>query len=411
VRIWVDLANSPHPLLFGPIVRRLAERGHDVELTARDHAQTVELALARWTPVEVIGGPSPKRPAAKATQLGRRAGELRAWARAKRPEIALSHNSYAQIVAARSLGIRTVTAMDYERQPANHLAFRLADRVVLPEAMRGSSVTRQGATTEKVRWYPGLKEELYLGEVDLDTDSLSGLGIARVRDGPIVVARTPPSRALYHRRDNPLFPEAIVAAAAQPHVRCIVLTRYPEQREAVELLGAPNLAVPSTAVDALTLMREADLVIGAGGTMTREAALLGVPTVSLFAARPPAVDTWLVRQGRMRRVQAVSDLLPIVPRSRAPDDPRTLRQRGAVLVDLFLDCALAGTGHRRTSAQLLPATQPETGPAGRCSGGGTLRFQRGEPRTECETSSTTRAPQRTDPAARASREDRSPSPL
>jgi predicted glycosyltransferase len=342
LRIWIDLANSPHPLLFAPIARGLAERGHDVALTARDCAQTVELALERWDRVEVIGGPSPKRPAAKCGRLAHRVHDLRAWARAERPEIALSHNSYAQIVAARSLGIRTVTAMDYEHQPANHLAFRLADRILLPEALRSSHVARQGARNGKVRWYRGLKEELYLGDFRPDPQSLARLGLKRGPPGAIVLARTPPSRALYHRGDNPLFVDAIVTAAGQPHVHCIVLPRHPEQHEQLEALGAPNILVPRAAVDALSVMHAADLVVGGGGTMTREAALLGVPTVSAFAGRRPAVDAWLEARGRLRRLHTVAELVPIVPRAEAPNGIGALRERSAELVGGFLDAILDG---------------------------------------------------------------------
>jgi predicted glycosyltransferase len=334
-------------VLFAPIARGLSERGHDVVLTARDHAQTVELARERWDHVEVIGGPSPKSRAAKASQLARRVRDLRAWARAKRPHIALSHNSYAQIVAARSVGMRTVTAMDYEHQPANHLAFRLAHRILLPEALRGSTVARQGARDGRVRWYPGLKEELYLGDFRPEPHVLARLGLQCGGGEAVVVARTPPSRALYHRRDNPLFLDAIDTAARQPNVRCIVLTRHPEQREQMALLNAPNTIVPAKAIDALSLMHAADLVVGAGGTMTREAALLGVPTVSLFAGRRPAVDAWLEERGRLRRVHAAGDLLPVVPRPRAPDDPSALRDRSAALVDLFLDAVLDRAELRR----------------------------------------------------------------
>jgi uncharacterized protein len=326
-------------MLFAPIVRALRERGHDVVLTARDNAQTIELARERWDDVTVIGGPSPRQRAAKAAQLARRVRDLRSWAAARRPDVALSHNSYAQIVAARLLRVRTVTAMDYEHQPANHLAFRLAHRVLLPEALRGSAVARQGARDGKVRWYPGLKEELYLGEVRNDHDPLGRLGVARANGEAIVVARTPPERALYHGADNPLFPTTIATVAEQPHVRCIVLTRYPEQRTALQSLS-PRLTVPTAAVEALSVMREADLVIGAGGTMTREAALLGVPTVSVFAGRRPAVDAWLEERGRLRRVTAAGDLLPIVARQRPPDDSGALRERGRALVDVFVDAVL-----------------------------------------------------------------------
>ena len=59
MKVWIDLANSPHPLFFEPLVADLCARGHEPVLTARDHAQTVELARERFPEVAVIGGRSP----------------------------------------------------------------------------------------------------------------------------------------------------------------------------------------------------------------------------------------------------------------------------------------------------------------------------------------------------------------
>ena len=89
---------------------------------------------------------------------------LRRWAASARPDVALSHNSYGQIVAAQAVGIAVVTAMDYEHQPLNHLAFRLARTVLLPDILPATAVRRQGAAPRKVVRYPGLKEELYVGD-------------------------------------------------------------------------------------------------------------------------------------------------------------------------------------------------------------------------------------------------------
>src|SRR5687767_816877 len=118
-RVWIDLANSPHPLLFEPIAARLTERGAVVLMTFRDHAQTAELTRARWPDATLVGGPSPPGRTAKVRAIAGRIAALRTWARGARPDVALSHNSYAQLVAARTLGIPGVTAMDYEHQPAN----------------------------------------------------------------------------------------------------------------------------------------------------------------------------------------------------------------------------------------------------------------------------------------------------
>ena len=146
MKIWIDLANSPHPLLFSPVARELEQRGHEVLVTARDNAQTVELTRERWRDFVVIGGESPRSLAPKAVALTRRSLALRRWARSNRPDIALSHNSYAQIVAARALRMPILTAMDFEHQPANHLAFRAADAILVPDVLPRGVIRRQGAT-------------------------------------------------------------------------------------------------------------------------------------------------------------------------------------------------------------------------------------------------------------------------
>jgi predicted glycosyltransferase len=335
VKIWIDLSNSPHPLLFAPVARRFEDLGHEVLVTARDNAQTVELAQERWQDVTVIGGPSPEGRASKARLVADRIRRLASWARAQRPDAAFSHNSYAQIVAARALGIRTVTAMDYEHQPANHIAFRLAHTVLLP-AVLARSLGRMGARQRKSRIYDGLKEELYLGDFSPDPHILAAVGIERGPGTVVVVARTPPSGALYHRHDNPLFTKALRVVCRKPEARCVVLTRRPEQRHALIGLDLPNVLFPEGAVDARSLMYASDLMIGAGGTMTREAALLGVPTVSLFSGPTPAVDRWLEQRGKLRRARDVHDL-PTVGRCQvAPHNPEELRARGERLIGEFV---------------------------------------------------------------------------
>lgn len=339
MRVWIDLANSPHALLFAPISRRLEEEGHEVLLTARDNAQTVELARSEWEELTVIGGRTQAGRFAKGRAMLNRIGELTAWAKRNRPDVALSHNSYGQIVSARRLGLRSVTAMDYEHQPANHLAFRLADLVLLPQALAGTRVASQGARPPRARFYDGLKEEIYLGDFEPDPAVLEAIGVERATTGLLVVARTPPAGALYHRADNPLFGQVLRRIAERADARCVVLCRHPEQRRALAEAALPNLIVPERAVDARSLLHAADLVVGAGGTMTREAALLEVPTLSIFAGKPAAVDRWLEERGLLRRLESVADLPPLVPRTHDPKAPEALRAREAELVDEFVAAA------------------------------------------------------------------------
>ncbi|MFL5823078.1 MAG: DUF354 domain-containing protein [Solirubrobacteraceae bacterium] len=339
MKIWIDFSNSPHPLLFAPIVRRLHAEGHEVLLTARDNAQTLELARERWPGTEVIGDESPASRIGKGAALTRRVLDLIRWGRRAGPDVALSHNSYAQILAARTIGVPAVTAMDFEHQPANHLAFRLAERVLLPEAVPAEAVERQGAAPRKVVRYPGLKEELYVGDFRPDSQVLERLGV-HVRPRVVVVARTPPSRATYHRVENRLFLEALRTVAGQEDVISILLTRHPEQVRLIDSLGLKNVLLPTHAVDSRSLLYAADLLIGGGGTMTREAAILGIPTWTVFAGTVPAVDVWLETTGALSRLQDPSQLQHVAPRPRPPRPPHELRDRAREIEDVFMHTTL-----------------------------------------------------------------------
>jgi predicted glycosyltransferase len=292
MRVWIDLANSPHVPLFEPVVERLRDDGHDVVLTARDHAQTVGLALQLWPDVVVDGAPSPRNRVAKGLSVARRAEHLRRFARRTRPDVALSHGSYAQVLAARAARAPVVTMMDYEHQPANHVSFRLAHRVIVPEVFPEAALRTFGARAERVLRYPGFKEELYVGRVRRDPAVLKELGLDPRR--VIAVFRPPPDTALYHPSANARFDDLYRVASARQGVQVVVLPRHAAQRERY---GVPGAIVPVRPVDGRSLLVQADLLVGAGGTMNREAALLGTPTYTVFAGRLAAVDGELIRRG------------------------------------------------------------------------------------------------------------------
>jgi hypothetical protein len=95
-------------------------------------------------------------------------------------------------------------------------------------------------------------------------------------------------------------------------------------------------------------MYAADLMIGAGGTMTREAALMGIPTWTVFAGTTPAVDEWLVGQGALKRLTDAAQLGGFQPEPDSRRTPAELRRRAdrieRVIVDATLAAASAETG-------------------------------------------------------------------
>jgi predicted glycosyltransferase len=308
LRIWVDLANSPQVLFFLPLIRRWTSEGHSIAITTRPYAQTVALGDHHGlshTPIGLHGGTSLGRIGG---QLLRRARLLRRWARSQRFDLAVSHNSYAQIVAARTLGLRVATSMDYEFQAANHLAFRLADRVVVPRCFPAGLLRRFGAGG-KARPYDGIKEEMYLADFTPTPDFRAAHGFAPHRI--LVVVRPAADWALYHRFENRLAPLLLERLSGMDGVDVLFLPRVPEQGDLAQQLY-PRIQLPARAVDGPDLLASADAVFSAGGTMAREAAVLGTPAFSLFAGRTPAVDELLVRQGRLTILRTREDLDAIV---------------------------------------------------------------------------------------------------
>jgi predicted glycosyltransferase len=272
----------------------LRERGHVVLLTARDHAQTLEPARLLWPDLIVVGGESPSGRASKALAIAARAERLRRLARRERPDVALSHGSYAQVLAARAARVPAVTMMDYEYQPANHLSFRLAKRVLVPRVFPDEALRRFGASDKAVR-YDGFKEELYLAGFQPNPAVLEDLSLDPER--VIAVFRPPPEGALYQRTPNRRFEDVLARTLDDRSAQVVVL---PRQRVQAERYAAPGVIIPRKTIDGRSLLAYADLLVGAGGTMNRESALLGTPTYTVFAPRLAAVDAELIRRGLLR---------------------------------------------------------------------------------------------------------------
>lgn len=193
--------------------------------------------------------------------------------------------------------------MDYEHQPANHLSFRLARRVLVPSAFPPESTRRFGAA-RKVIIYKGFKEELYLGGSDVDPGVLERLGVDPA--DLVIVMRPPPDGALYHRHENVQFERLLEAARMRPATAVVLLPRTQEQQARYGSLE--GIIVPQQAVDGRSLLAFSDALIGGGGTMNREAALLGTPAYTVFEGRLAAVDAALIETGLLHDLRGVEHL-------------------------------------------------------------------------------------------------------
>ncbi|MFN8517848.1 MAG: DUF354 domain-containing protein [Chloroflexota bacterium] len=315
--VWIDVTNSPHVLFFRPILRRLDEAGVPAVVTARDFAQTLGLLERFGIGHTVIGGHGGASVLGKARVLAGRTALLHRFARSRRDiGQAVSHGSFYQVIAARGVRIHSTVIHDFEGAAGMHrVNFRLADKVMVPEVIPFERLAALGLRRDHYRPYPGIKEQVTLADFEPDPGGvIDELGVDASR--PIAVLRPPATMSLYHRGiENTLFDD-VVAHLRASDAQVVLLPRTPEQGQAFR--GMADVTIPARPVDGPQLVAAADLVVSAGGTMNREAALLGTPTWTTFAGELGAVDRMLIDTGRMRVLERPDQL---VIAKRAPGYP------------------------------------------------------------------------------------------
>jgi predicted glycosyltransferase len=334
MRVWIDMTASAHVLVFRPLIAILRGRGDEVEITARDYAQTLQLLELHGLAADaVLGRHGGRSRLQKARQMTHRLGALRSWAKGRRFDVALAHGSHELTLTARRLGIPSSTTFDYEFATMQHqLGCRAATRVVVPDAIPAERLRPYGVRPPKLLQYPGLKEQYYLSDFEPDRSLLDRFGVDPAH--VLVVLRPPPDVSLYHRHSNPLFPMTLEHLGRLEDVHAFVLPRTQEQREYVRSLDLPSVILPDSAVDAQSLIALADLVVSAGGTMNREAAALGVPVYTTYGGRLGGVDEALIRDGRLKPLTDPR-ALDLRKREQAADGGRVRRDPQEML-DLLL---------------------------------------------------------------------------
>ena len=333
--VWFDLENTPHVLFLEPIVRFVRERGWRVRISAKPQAQTEELARARGLTCDLVGGGDFVGWAAKIGGGLARSASLARWVLAEgRPRLLVSSSRSASL-AALALRVPALGLLDYEH--AHHATLAWASRAVwLPDLLRG--VAFGGRMGRVARYYAGLKENLYLDDWRIDRDS-ERKELAVGVDERVVVARPPATTA--HYAGGPAFALWSAAVTALASQRCIVFVAARDdvqRREVRERLDAiAGVRVLERVRPGPGLVAAADLVVGGGGTMNREAAVLGVPVWSVFTGPTPHIDDRLAAEGRLRWIRspealalALSDPWPSRTAPRGPH-PAGLR---AVLDDV-----------------------------------------------------------------------------
>lgn len=292
--IWIDVTNAPHILFFKPIIKKLKQEGRKIIITARAHPQAIgmlDLCKMRYTAVGKFAGKSKTK---KALSFVSRTLQL-AWKfRNKKPDIVISHQSPYAMLAGFLLRIRRrVYIFDNETAALqNLLSIPFATDVICPAAISRKKFF--GKTPKK---YPGIKEAIYLSDFKPSQRVLKELKLSRKRK--IIVIRTEPWEAAYYSENKDVLTPLIREILEKTDWQIVVIPRDENQRKKYRDEFRSGVIVAPKIIDGPSLLHYADLIIGGGGTMNREAAVLGTRALSTYQGKPLSVDMWLIKNGYM----------------------------------------------------------------------------------------------------------------
>jgi uncharacterized protein len=340
MRIWFELTNSPHINMFAPMIRDL-ERDHEIVITSRPLANTIDLLDLHGFKHEVVGSHYGGKLSAKLFGFPIRVMQLRKFLAAREVDLAISQSSFHSPVVARLLGVRSIYMNDNEHAMGNIPAFICADRIMVPEFLGMEKLKKQRADPQKVIQYPGVKEGIYLWELERRLAVTS----SKNREGKlkkVVYIRPEPWTAQYYKGSHNFLDDLLLGM--KNDVDIILLPRGKEQGTHYRGPEFSGIRVVTTALDIADIAPECDLFIGAGGTMTREMAVLGIPTISVYQDELLEVDRYLLAVGAFEHKPGLTALEALRYLNLAQHRPpnRELLEKGKVAYEMVKNEILYG---------------------------------------------------------------------
>ena len=326
--IWIDLDNSPHVLFFKPIIEKLKDEGIEVLITVRNYAQVIDLANMFGLSHHCIGKHYGGSKLMKVAGLVIRSIKLLPIVLKHRPQLAVSHGSRSQLLLAWFLKIPSILAMDYEFTQA----FVKPSLILAPEALQKAGLEKRFTS---VVYYPGIKENVYIQKSPNRDGILQSLSLD---DQKLVVTVRPPATSAHYfvEKSRILFEGTMTYLGDQSNVQVVILPRTKIQEDEIQKAFSDYfdkgvMRFPEKTVHALDLIWASDLIISGGGTMNREAAVLGVPVYSIYAGKLGAVDAYLEKKGRLIFLRDETDIHKKLNLVKRDHDPNTLDTKSTTL--------------------------------------------------------------------------------
>lgn len=301
MKVWFDLSNAPHINLFKDLLKDLESEGNEIIVTCRPLSNTIALLDLHKIKYTIIGKHYGKNFVKKILGYPVRVLQLQKFIKPLKVHIAISQSSFHSPVAAYLLRIPSIYMNDNEHAMGNVPSFVCASKVLIPEFLDINKIRRQGANLKKIIAYPGVKEGIYLWQSYLLNDNpLQASDISQRK----IYIRPEPRTAQYYKGELNFLDDVILGLAQK--FKIIILTRDAEQGKYYRTSKFAGVMVPEKPSSFDSIAKDCLLFIGAGGTMTREMAVIGVPTISVYQDELLDVDKYLIKLGLMHHHPKIS---------------------------------------------------------------------------------------------------------
>lgn len=297
MRVWFDIITPKEVTFFEPMVRRLRKRGHRVLCTSRSYREVSVLAKVRRFSTVQIGRHGGDTLSGKLVASARRIKELVPAASRFGPDLAVSFCTPDAAFAAHGLCVDHIAFTD---TPHSHKVLRLTvplvRKILVPWIVPRAAIARHGIPRADVVQYRSI-------DGAITAKRPAARGRRRLPIDPskrTILIRPTETQASYTDGSNVADGAIRALAGAFPSENILVLSRYAEQTRRIRGLFGRAVTVTGMAYDGRHLLDNCDVFVGSGGTMTSEAALSGVPTVS-YNGVPNIGERYLVGRRLMSR--------------------------------------------------------------------------------------------------------------
>lgn len=318
--------------MFYALISQLEHEGHTIFITSRPLANTIALLDQKGMPHHVVGKHYGKRILGKVLGYPIRVIQLWHYLKDKKIDLAVSQSSFHSPLAAQLLSVPSIYTNDNEHALGNIPSFFFATKILLPERFNLSGISKAANIRRKISYYPGVKEGIYLWRM---SKSNKLRDISTKPSHLKLYIRPEPSTAQYYNGKQNFLDDLIIELST--HFNIFILPRSQAQAHHYLRKAFKNISVAEKPISFEDIANDCDLFIGAGGSMTRELAMIGIPTISVYQGELLEVDKLLIENDLMLHANTISskDIISLSQQLPLANHENTLMSKGKLAYEVL----------------------------------------------------------------------------